>query len=189
MFCERRLPSQTTSLYQPLRVNLRSNPPPGRVERSEGRVMSGLGKHGNKDAFRFPSRTSKRRGFSLVELIVVMVILGMLAGLVAVRTRGYLVNSRKNAVKAEIATIMNALETFRIDQGRYPTEDEGLEILREETETWPEGFLTKMPVDPWKNPYLYFVSEEGVEVVSLGADGREGGDGEDADFSSAMLEE
>ncbi|QDV88866.1 Type II secretion system protein G precursor [Stieleria magnilauensis] len=139
--------------------------------------------------YRNPSRTNDRRGFSLVELIVVMVILGMLAGLVAVRTRGYLVNSRKNAVKAEIATIVNALETYRIDQGRYPTEDEGLEILREETETWPEGFLTKMPVDPWKNPYLYFVSEEGVEVVSLGADGREGGDGEDADFSSAMLEE
>ncbi|QEG02840.1 Type II secretion system protein G precursor [Stieleria maiorica] len=132
---------------------------------------------------------TKRRGFSLVELIVVMVILGMLAGLVAVRTRGYLINSRKNAVKAEIATILNALETFRIDQGRYPTEDEGLEILREETETWPEGFLTKVPIDPWKNPYLYFVSEEGVEVISLGADGREGGEGEDADFSSTMLEE
>ncbi|WP_182866108.1 type II secretion system major pseudopilin GspG [Stieleria mannarensis] len=129
------------------------------------------------------------RGFSLVELIVVMVILGMLAGLVAVRTRGYLINSRKNAVKAEIATILGALETFRIDQGRYPTEDEGLEVLREETETWPEGFLTKVPVDPWKNPYLYFVSEEGVEVISLGADGREGGEGEDADFSSTMLEE
>ena len=131
----------------------------------------------------------RRRGFSLVELIVVMVILGMLAGLVAVRTRGYLVNSRKNAVKTEIATIMKALETYRIDQSRYPTEDEGLEILRESTDTWPEGFLSKVPIDPWKNPYLYFVSEDGVEVVSLGADGREGGDGEDADFSSAMLKE
>ncbi|PAY16016.1 type II secretion system protein GspG [Rhodopirellula sp. SM50] len=227
MFCERRLPSQTTSLHQPLpalafgslRINIKSNPPPGRVERSEGRVRLGAPTapeitevsvaihRSTSPRFARPScqegdfKTTrplsgrvisgvvKRRGFSLVELIVVMVILGMLAGLVAVRTRGYLVNSRKNAVKAEIATIMNALETFRIDQGRYPTEDEGLEILREETETWPEGFLTKMPVDPWKNPYLYFVSEEGVEVVSLGADGREGGDGEDADFSSMMLEE
>lgn len=131
----------------------------------------------------------RRGGFSLVELIVVMVILGMLAGLVAVRTRGYLVNSRKNAVKAEIATILKALETFRIDQTRYPTEDEGLEILSQSTETWPEGFLSKVPRDPWKNPYLYFVSEDGVEVVSLGADGREGGEGEDADFSSLMLEE
>ena len=131
----------------------------------------------------------KRNAFSLVELIVVMVILGMLASLVAVRTRGYLVNSRKNAVKTEIATILKSLETFRIDQSRYPTEDEGLEILAQETDTWPEGFINKVPRDPWKNPYLYFVSDDGIEVVSLGADGREGGDGEDADFSSSMLEE
>ena len=131
----------------------------------------------------------RRRGFSLVELIVVMVILGMLAGLVAVRTRGYLVNSRKNAVKAEIATILKALETFRIDQARYPTEDEGLEILTQATETFPEGFLTKTPRDPWGNPYLYFVAEDGVEVISLGSDGREGGEGEEADYSSTMLEE
>ncbi len=136
-----------------------------------------------------PQRARRRRGFSLVELIVVMVILGMLAGLVAIRTRGYLVNSRKNAVKAEIATIMKALETYRIDQDRYPSEDEGLQVLTEPTETWPEPFLSKLPRDPWKNPYVYFVTENGVEVVSLGADGREGGEAEDADFSSAMLEE
>jgi len=131
---------------------------------------------------------TRRRGFSLVELIVVMVILGMLAGLVAVRTRGYLVNSRKNAVKAEIATILKALETFRIDQARYPSEDEGLEILAQSTETFPEGFLTKVPRDPWGNPYLYFLSDDGVEVISLGSDGREGGEGEEADYSSKMLE-
>ncbi len=89
---------------------------------------------------RLIDRRRKRRAFSLVELIVVMVILGMLAGLVAVRTRGYLVNSRKNAVKTEIATILKALETFRIDQARFPTEDEGLEILSQPTDTWEEGF-------------------------------------------------
>ncbi|MCA9140013.1 MAG: type II secretion system major pseudopilin GspG [Planctomycetales bacterium] len=137
----------------------------------------------------FKSTRRKRCGFSLVELIVVMVILGMLAGLVAVKTRGYLVNSRKNAVKAEIATILKSLEAFRIDQSRFPTEEEGLEILTQSTPTWEEGFISKVPVDPWKNPYQYFVSEDGVEIVSLGADGREGGDGEDADFSSKMLEE
>lgn len=138
---------------------------------------------------KFKPTRRKRSAFSLVELIVVMVILGMLAGLVAVKTRGYLVNSRKEAVKHEIKTILGALETFRIDQARFPTEDEGLEVLRQPTDTWPEGFLTKVPVDPWKNPYQYFVSEDGVEIVSLGADGREGGDAEDADFSSKMLEE
>ncbi|WP_149497498.1 type II secretion system major pseudopilin GspG [Roseiconus lacunae] len=133
-------------------------------------------------------RSQRRRAFSLVELIVVMVILGMLAGLVAIRTRGYLVNSRQNAVKAEIATIVKALDTFRLDQGRFPTDDEGLEVLTEPTPTWEEGFLSKLPVDPWKNPYLYFVTDDGFEVLSLGADGREGGQGEDADFSSAMLD-
>ncbi|TWT98397.1 type II secretion system major pseudopilin GspG [Stieleria varia] len=133
--------------------------------------------------------TKRRRGFSLVELIVVMVILGMLAGLVAIRTRGYLVTSRQNAVKSEFATIMKALETFRIDQGRYPTEDEGLEILVQPTDTWPDGFLSKVPKDPWKNDYIYLVQDNRFEVICLGADGREGGESEDKDFSSDELQD
>ncbi|OUT60130.1 Type II secretion system protein G precursor [Stieleria bergensis] len=137
----------------------------------------------------YSKRSSRRAAFSLVELIVVMVILGMLAGLVAIKTRGYLVNARINAVKTEFATIAEALETFRIEENRYPTDDEGLEILTQPTETWPEGFLSKVPVDPWGNPYLYFVSDQSFEVVSLGADGREGGQGEEADWSSEILNE
>ena len=84
-------------------------------------------------------------GFSLVELIVVMVILGMLAGLVAVQTRGYLISSKQNAAKAEIANIVKALETFYADQDRYPTTDEGIEILVVATDSWPDGFLN----NPW----------------------------------------
>lgn len=134
---------------------------------------------------RSPSRTA----FSLVELIVVMVILGMLAGLVAVRTRGYLISSKQNAAKAEIANIVKAVETFYADQGRYPTTDEGLEILVTGTDSWPDGFLNKVPLDPWKNPYEYISpgTSEPYEVISLGADGREGGEGEDQDFSSESL--
>lgn len=128
-------------------------------------------------------------GFSLVELIVVMVILGMLAGLVAIKTRGYLSMSRQNAVKSEIATIMRALESFRIDQGRFPTEEEGLEILVQGTDSWPEGFLPKVPVDPWKNPYIYLVQDGEFELICLGADGREGGESEDKDFSSEQLQD
>ena len=130
-----------------------------------------------------------RRAFSLVELIVVMVILGMLAGLVAVRTRGYLISSKQNAAKTEIANIVKAIETFYADQGRYPTTDEGLEILAEGTDSWPDGFLNKVPLDPWKNAYEYVSpgSTEPYEVISLGADGREGGEGEDQDFSSESL--
>ena len=74
-------------------------------------------------------KTNQRHAFSLVELIVVMVILGMLAGLVAVRTRGYLISSKQNAAKAEIANIVKAVETFYADQSRYPTTDEGINIL------------------------------------------------------------
>ncbi len=130
---------------------------------------------------------SSRSAFSLVELIVVMVILGMLAGLVAVRTRGYLISAKQNAAKTDIATISNAIETFYADQGRYPTTDEGLEILVRGTDTWPEGFLKQIDHDPWKNAYEYISpgSTEPYEVISLGADGREGGEGENRDYSSA----
>jgi general secretion pathway protein G len=130
-----------------------------------------------------------RIGFSLVELIVVMVILGMLAGLVAVRTRGYLISSKQNAAKAEIANMVKAIETFYADQGRYPTTDEGIEILVQGTATWPDGFLNKVPLDPWKKPYEYVSpgSSEPYEVICLGADGREGGEGENRDFSSESL--
>lgn len=134
-------------------------------------------------------RPVSRAAFSLVELIVVMVILGMLAGLVAVRTRGYLISSKQNAAKAEIANIVKAIETFYADQGRYPTTDEGLEILAEGTNSWPDGFLNKVPRDPWKNAYEYINpgTREPYEVISLGADGREGGEGENQDFSSESL--
>ncbi|MEM9587058.1 MAG: type II secretion system major pseudopilin GspG [Planctomycetota bacterium] len=133
----------------------------------------------------------KRSAFSLVELIVVMVILGMLAGLVAIRTRGFLISSKQNAAKAEIANIVKALESFYASQGRYPTTDEGIEVLAQRSEAWPEPFLNKLPKDPWKNPYEYISpgASEPYEVICLGADGREGGEGEDQDFSSVMLDE
>ena len=130
-----------------------------------------------------------RRGFSLVELIVVMVILGMLAGLVAVRTRGYLINSKQNAAKTEIASVVKALESFYATEGRYPTTDEGLEILVEKRGSFPDGILTKVPKDPWKRPYEYVSpgSTQPYEVICLGADGREGGEGENRDFTSENL--
>lgn len=133
--------------------------------------------------------TPRREAFSLVELIVVMVILGMLAGLVAVRTRGYLIASKQNAARAEIANIVKAVETFYSDQGRYPTTDEGLDVLASGTDTWPEGFLNKVPLDPWKNSYEYVSpgSTEPYEVICLGADGREGGEGENQDITSESL--
>lgn len=132
-----------------------------------------------------------RSGFSLVELIVVMVIIGMLAGLVAVRTRSYLIASKQNVAKAEIANMVKALETFYADQGRYPTNDEGLLILTEGTSSFPDGFLPKIPKDPWDNDYEYVSpgSESAFEVLCLGADGQEGGEGAERDLSSERLDE
>lgn len=129
-------------------------------------------------------------GFSLVELIVVMVIIGLLASLVAVRTRSYLIASKQNAAKAEIATIVKALETFYADQSRYPTNEEGIAILTLPTAAFPDGFLTKVPLDPWKHSYEYVSPGNNgpYEVICLGGDGREGGEGADIDFSSEDLE-
>jgi len=136
------------------------------------------------------SRDRRQRGFSLVELIVVMVIIGMLAGLVAMRTRSYLIASKQNAVKAEIANITKALESFYADQGRYPTSEEGIEVLVEGTSSFPDGFLNKIPTDPWKNPYEYISPgrDSPYEVLCLGEDGEEGGEGADRDISSEDLD-
>ena len=135
-------------------------------------------------------RSRRRCGFSLVELMVVMVIIGMLASLVALRTRSYLIAGKQNAVKAQIGTIVKALESFYADQGRYPTSDEGLEILTEGTPTIPDGFLPKVPKDPWKNPYEFISPgrDSPYEVICLGEDGEEGGEGAARDISSENLD-
>jgi general secretion pathway protein G len=119
-----------------------------------------------------------------------MVIIGLLASLVAIRTRSYLIASKQNAARAEIATIVKALETFYADQSRYPTNDEGLEILDDATSAFPDGFLTKIPEDPWDRPYEYVSpgSNGPYEIICLGADGREGGEGGDRDITSDDLE-
>ena len=131
----------------------------------------------------------RRAAFSLVELMVVIIIIGLLSTLVAVQTRSYLIASKQNAARAEIATVVSALETFYADQSRYPTNDEGIEILTIGTRSFPDGFLKKMPTDPWGRPYEYVSpgANSPFDVFCLGGDGREGGDGGDADISSEAL--
>ena len=133
----------------------------------------------------------KRRAFSLVELMVVMVILGMLAGLVAVSTRGYLISGKKGAATTQISHFVQAVDSFYVQRGRYPTTDEGLDVLKETDKSTGVEFMKKIPLDPWKNPYEYISpgSNSPYEIVSLGADGREGGEGENADISSETLNE
>ncbi len=137
-----------------------------------------------------PNLNPARSGFSLVELMVVMVIMGMLVGLAAVRYRSYLISSKQYTAKTQISTIVKAIETFYAQEGRYPTTDEGIQILAEGTASWPDGYLDKVPIDPWKNPYEYVSpgTTQPYEVICLGSDGREGGEGENRDITSESLD-
>ena len=129
-------------------------------------------------------------GFSLVELIVEMVIIGMLATLVVFRTRSYLIISKQNAAKIEIAKISEALETFYAISDRYPSNEEGLTALSQKSDRFPDGILGKLSVDPWKREYQYNSPgrNSAYEIICLGADGREGGEGGDKDISSEELD-
>jgi len=128
-----------------------------------------------------------RRGFSLVELMVVIVIIGLLATTVTISVRGYLVKGKQTAAKQEIAQIMAGLDLFFMEHDRYPTNDEGLAILKTPTEQHPDGVLRGGDLlDPWGRPYEYvFPGIHGTfDLVSYGADGIEGGAGGDADIVS-----
>ncbi len=140
-------------------------------------------------AVRRPARPLVRRGFTLVELMVVVVIIGLLAGAVTFGVRGYLLSGKQNVARLEISKAAQALETYYTVSDRYPTNEEGLEALAEPTSKFPDGILSRVPRDPWGRPYQY--SRPGrngpYEILSLGADGREGGEGGDADLSSDDL--
>lgn len=132
---------------------------------------------------------SRRRGFSLVELMVVMIILAMLAGLTVVATGGYLSKAKADTVRVEMATFVKALESFQLVNGRYPTNDEGLAILKQPSKDFPNGYINKIAKDPWGTPFEYISpgSKGPFEIISLGADKKEGGENKDADISSNRL--
>jgi len=137
------------------------------------------------------ARRHTRGGFSLVEVMVVIVIIGLLASVVTLNVRGYLNKAKQNMARQEIATVVQALETFYAACSRYPTNEEGLAILTRPSEKLPESLLKAVPVDPWRRPYQYNSpgSAGPYEVICYGADGREGGDGVNADVSSDALKE
>jgi len=123
------------------------------------------------------SEPNFRGAFSLVEIMVVLVIIGLLAGVVTIGTRNYMVKAKANTARTEIATICSAIETYYAIYDRYPTNEEGLAVLTQKTDKLPDPLLQQKPVDPWGRPYQY--NQPGrngpYEVLSLGADGREGG--------------
>lgn len=129
------------------------------------------------------------RGFTLIELLIVMIILGLLAALVAPKMFQKVGSSKQKAAKAQISMIGTALDAFRLDLGRYPSSEEGLDGLRKNpgAGTWDGPYLSKdIPSDPWGRAYVYrSPGEHGdYDLYSLGADGQDGGEGENADVTS-----
>ncbi|MCH8686345.1 type II secretion system major pseudopilin GspG [Pedomonas mirosovicensis] len=135
---------------------------------------------------------SREAGFTLVELMVVIVIIGLLATVVAINVLPSQDRAMVEKAKADISLLEQGLEMFRLEALRYPTTEEGLEALVTPPENARgnraegEGYIRRLPEDPWGNPYQYiYPGEHGrFDVYSLGADGRPGGEGSDADIGN-----
>jgi general secretion pathway protein G len=132
----------------------------------------------------------KERGFTLIEILIVMVIIGLLAALVGPRMFGKVGKSKQGAAKAQMALFETALDSYRLDVGRYPSTEQGLNALRvrlQGEDKWDGPYLRReIPADPWGNPYVYRSPGEygDFDIISYGADGRPGGEGEDQDIGN-----
>ncbi|MFZ5657239.1 MAG: type II secretion system major pseudopilin GspG [Pseudomonadota bacterium] len=134
---------------------------------------------------------SRAPGFTLLEMLVVLVIIGLIASLVGPRLFARVDSSKVQVAETQSKMLRGAIETFRLEVGRLPTVEEGLEVLRKAPADerakarWRGPYLDEeVPVDPWGNPYVYSMpgrDGQPFAIYSLGADGKSGGDGNDAD--------
>lgn len=134
-----------------------------------------------------------QQGFTLIEMMVVIVIMGILASLIVPKIMGRPDEARVIAAKQDIASVMQALKLYKLDNQRYPTTEQGLQALVTKPITPPvptnwksSGYLDKLPLDPWGNPYQYLFPgiHSELDVFSFGVDGAAGGEGNDADIGS-----
>ena len=128
------------------------------------------------------------KGFTLVELLVVLAILGMLAALVGPQVLNQLGGAKSKSAAIQISDLEQALELYKLDVGKFPSSEQGLNALVRQPSGvagWNGPYLKKgeIPDDPWGNPYEYRYAEGMTELISYGADGRSGGSGEDADVT------
>ncbi|MAA64034.1 MAG: type II secretion system protein GspG [Alteromonadaceae bacterium] len=135
---------------------------------------------------------NRSAGFTLIEIMVVMVILGLLVAIVAPNILGRSDQARVTVAQTQMSNIGNALDLYRLDNSHYPSSQQGLEALvskpngSPEPRNWnPDGYLKSVPVDPWDNEYQYISpgADGPYDLFSYGSDGREGGEGDAADIS------
>lgn len=132
-----------------------------------------------------------QKGFTLIEIMVVLAILAGLVAMVAPNIIGEAGAARVKTAKAEMANISSALSMYKLNNFTYPSTSQGLEALVSKPSGSPEpknykdgGYMPKLPIDPWGNEYLYISKQGKFEIISFGADGEEGGEGDATDISS-----
>lgn len=136
-----------------------------------------------------PHRPGGQQGFTLIEILLVVVIIGVFALLIVPNLVGRDDQARVVATKSDLQSVANALQLYKLDNYRFPSTTQGLEALVEKPQSYPEppnypsnGYLKKVPVDPWGAPLRYSAAGNSFELYSLGADGAPGGDGFDTDI-------
>lgn len=139
-----------------------------------------------------PRRRQRQAGFTILEIVIVVVIIGILAAAIGPRLIDRVGQAQVTRVKSDLRAIESALKLYRLDNFTYPTSEQGLQALVEKPndpnlENYPDGgYLDRTPVDPWNRPYEYLNPGQNgdVDVFSLGADGRPGGEGDNADIGN-----
>jgi general secretion pathway protein G len=157
-----------------------------------GAALSAPSARWHRRRYRRPGTSRPVRGFTLLELLVVLVVMGLIASIVSPQVMSMLSGAKSNSASLQVETLSTALSFYQLDVGTYPTTEQGLEALvvaPKEAKNWRGPYVRKRQhlVDPWNRPFGYrSPGKKGpFDLFSLGADGKEGGDGENADVTNA----